>query len=92
MKRYIATALLLLCLLLPAVDIQAQERPDSGILAGANLNLPFVRRSRVNCGFGCYPGHEGVDYRAGNFTPVVAAREGTAVSYTHLTLPTIYSV
>ena len=31
----------------------------------------------MNCGFGCYPGHESVDYRADNFTPVVAAKEGT---------------
>ncbi|MGC9084486.1 MAG: M23 family metallopeptidase, partial [Anaerolineae bacterium] len=80
MKRWFVTALLVLGLLLSSVSIQAQEQPDSGILAGANLNLPFVRRSWVTCGFGCYPGHVGVDYRASNFTPVVAAKEGTVTA------------
>ena len=70
MKRCMVTALLVLGLLLPSVGIQAQRQSDSGILAGANLNLPFVRRSRVLGGF-----HNGTDYRANNFTSVVAARE-----------------
>jgi murein DD-endopeptidase MepM/ murein hydrolase activator NlpD len=50
----------------------------SGSLAqgGADLSLPFARRSKVTCAFGCYSGHRGVDYRATNRTPVAAARSG----------------
>jgi murein DD-endopeptidase MepM/ murein hydrolase activator NlpD len=45
--------------------------------AGAILSLPFARRSFITCGFGCYPGHTGTDYRATSGTQVVAARAGT---------------
>ncbi len=60
-KTHVITAFLALCLLLSDQVVLPQHHSDSEILAGANLNLPFARRSRLLGGF-----HNGTDYRAEN--------------------------
>jgi len=44
--------------------------------------LPFQGQYAKTCGFGCYSGHEGTDYKLGDPSagghPVVAAARGTA--------------
>jgi len=75
MKRIpLATIILALCLLLPAIYAYSQGQKDPGLLAGADLSLPFARYSRVTQSFS--GGHPAIDYRAEDFTPVVAAKEG----------------
>ncbi len=43
---------------------------------GANLSLPFARRSRITPGQDYSSSHRAIDYRAQNGTSVVAAHEG----------------
>ena len=37
---------------------------------------PFSPKQPVTCAFGCYPGHKGSDYSAGNGTPIYAPISG----------------
>ncbi len=47
--------------------------------SGLVLCAPFKPSKAVTCGFGCYSGHKGSDYAAGQGTPVYAPMGGQAV-------------
>jgi murein DD-endopeptidase MepM/ murein hydrolase activator NlpD len=72
-KHTILCLVLVAALLLPSYGTRGSIQAQSP-LAGANMALPFARRSRVNQSFG--GGHNGTDYKAGDGTPVVAVKYG----------------
>lgn len=78
MKRVCHTVLVFLlalcCTIFPGLGPLSQETASARVLAGANLNLPFFRRSVVTQWF-----HGGIDYRAVNFTPIVAANWNSTI-------------
>ena len=75
---------MLLCLTLPSA-LQADDRPLS------NVELNKVRKLLTNRCFTCHGPDEAerkADLRLDTFDQATINREGTSVSYTHLTLPT----
>ena len=57
---------------------EMMSRHSGAPYTGGKLAWPTAAR-RISCGFGCYPGHTGIDISGPIGTPVYAAESGTVV-------------
>lgn len=71
----LSTALLILA-------VTQYGNPSAEAVIAPIYVLPFEGTPSISCGYGCYTGHQGVDYELGTpgvgHHPVLAARRGTA--------------